>query len=129
MKTIGLAFWLAGGALLLAAGTEPAAAAEIKVLSAGAMKSLVTELGEAFKQETGHTLSMTFDTVGAQRQRLTGGEPADVVVLTDVAIEQLEGQGLVAVGSRVDIARGGIGGAVREGAPRADIPRPDRRKP
>src|SRR5262245_15711396 len=125
MKTIGLAFWLAGGALLLAAGSDSAAAAEIKVLSAGAMKSLVTELGEAFKQESGHTLSMTFDTVGAQRQRLTSGEPADVVVLTDVAIEQLEGQSLVAAGSRVDIARVGIGVAVREGAPRPDIATPE----
>ena len=125
MRTIGLAFWLASGALLLVAGVCPAAAAEIKVLSAGAMKSIVTELGEAFKQETGHTLAMTFDTVGAQRQRLTSGEPADVVVLTDVAIEQLEGQGLVAAGSRVDIARVGIGVAVREGAPRPDIGSPE----
>src|SRR5262245_51882577 len=98
MKTIGLAFWLASGALLLAAGTDPAAAAEIKVLSAGAMKSIVTELGEAFKQETGHTLSMTFDTAGAQSKRLAGGEPADVVVLTDVAIELLADKKLVVVG-------------------------------
>ena len=125
MKTIGVVVWLASGALLLAAGTGPAAAAEIKVLSAGAMKSIVTELGEAFKQETGHTLSMTFDTAGAQSKRLAAGEPADVVVLTDVAIEQLAGQGLVVAGSRADIARVGIGVAVREGAPRPDIATPD----
>ena len=125
MKTIGLAFWLASGALLLAAGIDRAAAAEIKVLSAGAMKSLVTELGEAFKQETGHTLSMTFDTAGAQSKRLAGGEPADVVVLTDTVIEQLAGQGLVVAGSRADIARVGIGVAVREGAPRPDIATPE----
>ena len=110
---------------LLAAWTSAAGAAEIKVLSAGAMKSIVTELGEAFKQETGHTLSMTFDTVGAQSKRLAGGEPADVVVLTDVAIDQLEGQGLVVAGSRVDIARVGVGVAVREGAPRPDISTPE----
>ena len=89
------------------------------------MKTIVTELGEAFKQETGHTLSMTFDTVGAQSKRLSGGEPADVVVLTDVAIDQLEGQGLVVAGSRADIARVGVGVAVREGAPRPDISTPE----
>jgi molybdate transport system substrate-binding protein len=111
--------------VLLAAWTSGAAAAEIKVLSAGAMKSIVTELGEAFKQETGHTLSMTFDTVGAQSKRLSAGEPADVVVLTDVAIDQLEGQGLVVAGSRADIARVGVGVAVREGAPRPDIATPE----
>src|SRR5215475_1232040 len=125
MKTIGLAFWLASGALLLAAGREPAAAAEITVLSAGAMKSLVTELGEAFKQETGHTLSMTFDTAGAQSKRLAGGEPADVVVLTDVVIEQLADKKLVVAGSRADIARVGMGVCIREGAPRPDIATPD----
>ena len=125
MKRIGLAFWLASGAWLLAAGIDPAAAAEIKVLSAGAMKSLVTELGEAFKQETGHTLSMTFDTAGAQSKRLAGGEPADVVVLTDVVIEQLADKKLVVTGSRADIARVGIGVGIREGAPRPDIATPD----
>jgi molybdate transport system substrate-binding protein len=116
---------LAVVAWLLAAWTSAAGAAEIKVLSAGAMKSIVTELGEAFKQETGHTLSMTFDTAGAQSKRLASGEPADAVVLTDVVIDQLEGQGLVAAGSRVDIARVGIGVAVREGAPRPDIATPE----
>src|SRR5262245_32750514 len=125
MKTIGLAVWLVSSALLLAAGIDSAAAAEIRVLSAGAMRSLVTELGEAFKQETGHTLSMTFDTAGAQSKRLAGGEPADVVVLTDTVIEQLAGQGLVVAGSRADIARVGIGVAVREGAPRPDIATPE----
>ena len=110
---------------LLAVWTSAAGAAEIKVLSAGAMKSIVTELGEAFKQETGHTLSMTFDTVGAQSKRLSAGEPADVVVLTDVAIDQLEGQGLIVAGSRVDIARVGVGVGVREGAPRPDISTPE----
>jgi molybdate transport system substrate-binding protein len=68
---------------------------------------------------------MTFDTVGAQSKRLSAGEPADVVVLTDVAIDQLEGQGLVVAGSRADIARVGVGVAVREGAPRPDIATPE----
>jgi molybdate transport system substrate-binding protein len=125
MMRIGLAFALASSALLLAAGVESAAAAEIKVLSAGAMKSLVTELGEAFKEETGHTLTMTFDTAGAQSKRLAGGEPADVVVLTDTVIEQLAGQGLVVAGSRADIARVGVGVCVRDGAPRPDIATPE----
>jgi molybdate transport system substrate-binding protein len=125
MKGSSVAGWLAMGALLLVAWLTAAEAAEIKVLSAGAMKSIVTELGEAFKQETGHTLQMTFDTVGAQSKRLSGGEAADVVVLTDVAIDQLEGQGLVVAGSRADIARVGVGVAVREGAPRPDIATPE----
>ena len=36
---------------------------------------------------------MTFGTVGAQSKRLSGGEPADVVVLTDVAHRPARGAG------------------------------------
>jgi molybdate transport system substrate-binding protein len=62
------------GALLLAAlmlgAAGPAAAAEIKVLSAGAVRAIVTELTQAFERETGHKVSLAFGTVGVTRQRL-----------------------------------------------------------
>ena len=44
---------------------ETAAAAEVRVLSAGAMKTMVTELSEGFQKETGHTVVITADTGGA----------------------------------------------------------------
>ena len=62
------------GATLLAVaalvGTGRAEAAEIKVLSAGAVRSIVTELAQAFEKETGHKVSLAFGTVGVTRQRL-----------------------------------------------------------
>ncbi len=100
-------------------------AAEIKILSAGAMRAMVTELGTEFTRETGHTLAMTTGTVGQLRDKLLAGEAADVVVMSDTAIDQLIGQGHLARGSRVDIARTGIGVAVREGAPKPDIATPE----
>ena len=96
-------------------------AAEIQVMSAGAMKTIVTELGADFGRETGHTLALTTGTVGQLRDKILAGEAADVVVMSDAAIEQLIGQGHLARGSRVDIARTGIGVAVRAGAPTPDI--------
>lgn len=101
-----------------------AEAAEVKVLSAGAVKTVVTDLAEAFRQETGHTVQLTFDTVGALRQR-AAAEPADVLILTDAAIDDLARQGIVVAGTRTDIARVGIGVAVRQGAPLPDISTPD----
>lgn len=95
-------------------------ATEIKVLSAGAVKAVVPELAEAFRLETGHTVILAFDTVGALRRR-AGTEPADLLILSDEAVDDLARQGIVVTGTRVDIARVGIGIGVRQGAPRPDV--------
>ncbi len=99
-------------------------AAEVKMLSAGAVKAVVPELTEAFQHETGHTVRVTFDTVGALRRRAST-ESADVLILTDAAIDDLARQGIVVAGTRTDIARVGIGVAVRQGAPLPDISTPE----
>jgi molybdate transport system substrate-binding protein len=116
---------LAGVAVLLLAAVSSVDAAEIKVLSAGAMKAMVSELGAEFTRETGHTLALTSGTVGQLRDKVLAGEAADVVVMSDTAIDQLIGQGHLVRGSRVDIARTGIGVAVRDGAPKPDIGTPE----
>jgi len=103
------------------AWASPARAAEIKVLSAGAVKDIVTELAEAFRQETGHTVVLTTGTAGGIRQKVTAGDPADVVIVTDTVLQQLAASGLLVAESQADIARTGIGVAVREGALRPDI--------
>jgi molybdate transport system substrate-binding protein len=114
-----------GVAVLLLTVVSSVDAAEIKVLSAGAMKAMVAELGAEFTRETGHTLALTSGTVGQLRDKILAGEAADVVVMSDTAIDQLIGQGHLARGSRVDIARTGIGVAVRDGAPKPDITTPE----
>jgi molybdate transport system substrate-binding protein len=107
------------------AGAAFARAAEIKVLSAGAVKDIVTDLSEAFRQETGHTVVLTTGTAGGIRQKVTAGDPADVVIVTDTVLAQLATAGLVVADSRADVARTGIGVAVREGAPLPDISTPE----
>jgi len=102
-----------------------AEAGELNVLSAGAVRSIVTDLAKAFQDETGHTVKLTFGTVGVIRQKLAAGEKADVVIMTDVAIDDIARQGTVAPGSRTDIGRTAMGVGVREGAPRPDVSTPD----
>ncbi len=116
--------FLAGGLCALAVLAGGVEAAELKVLSAGAMKTIVTELAEAFRQETGHTVQITAGTVGALRQK-AATEPADVFILTHAAIDDLARQGLVVAGTRTDLARTGIGVAVRQGVPLPDISTPE----
>ena len=124
-RRIGRRLAVAATALGVWASVSGADAAEIKVLSAGAVKGVVTELAEAFKQETGHTVTLTFGTAGELRQKVAAGEPADVVIVTDTALVALAATNAVIPDTRADIARTAIGVAVREGALLPDISTPD----
>jgi len=110
---------LAGGVatLLAAAGAQ---ADEVRVIGAGAVRAIVTEMARAYEKETGNTVTLTFGTVGVVRQKMAA-DPADVVIMTDVAVDESARQGTIVAGTRVDIARTGMGVGVREGAPRPDI--------
>src|SRR3989454_834234 len=55
----------------------------------------------------------------------SAGEPVDVVIMSDAAIDETARQGAVVPGTRTDIARTGMGVAVREGAPKPDISTPE----
>jgi len=106
-------------------GAQRAEAAELQVISAGAMRSIVTELAAAFEKETGHTVKLTFGTVGVIKAKLAEATPVDVVIMTDEAMRDMTRQGAVVEGSWTPIGRTGIGVAVRDGAPKPDIGSPE----
>jgi molybdate transport system substrate-binding protein len=117
------------GALLVAVALLVSAAlaeaAELQVLSAGAMRSIVTELAAAYEKESGNTVKLTFGTVGVIRAKLAEAAPADVAIMTQEAMQEMTRQGAIAEGSWTPIGRTGIGVAVREGAPKPDIASPE----
>ncbi len=104
-----------------AVAVGPSWADEVKVFSAGAVRAVVTDLAEQFRQETGNTVTFSFGTAGQTRQKLLSGEPVDVVILTDAGIDDMIKQGALVSGSRADLARTAMGVGVREGAPKPDI--------
>jgi molybdate transport system substrate-binding protein len=104
----------------LLAGATAAQADEVRVISAGAVKSIVTELAQAYEKETGNKVVMQFGPMGFVRQKLAS-EPADVVIMSDTVIEDTIAKGGVTAASRTDIARTGMGVGIREGAPLPDI--------
>ncbi len=115
---------LLAAALLLAAiaftGSR-AAAADLKVLTAGAFKQIVVALAPQFEQQTGHKLIIENETVGALVKKIENGEAFDVTFLSPGAVDELTKKGKIADGSRVNIARVGVGVMVKEGAPKPDI--------
>ncbi len=98
---------------------------EIRVLGVFPVEAVVTDLAELFRQETGHTVTSVFTTSGIIREKLAAGESVDVLILNDNEIDELAQQGVVASELRADIARFGLGVAVRRGAPLPDISTPE----
>ena len=101
---------------------------ELKALAAGAVEAVVRDMVVSFEKESGHTVKITYAPVGALRDRIYAGEPADLTIVTPAIIEQLLARGLVRSGSRTDLGQVGGGIAVRKGAPRPAIGTPEELK-
>jgi molybdate transport system substrate-binding protein len=97
----------------------------IKVMSAGAVKSMVAALGAEFERESGTTIEYNFGTAGALRDRVKGGETADLVIVSESAIAELMTLGHVFGQTVTDLGRTVTGVIVREGARKPDISTPD----
>jgi len=88
---------------------------KIKVMSAGAVEGPVSELAPEFGRQNGCEIDLQFNTVGALRDRFVGGEKADVLILSAIAIAALEKENRFAAGTRVDLGEATCGVAVRDG--------------
>jgi molybdate transport system substrate-binding protein len=108
-------------ATLLALAGSPAATAEISVFSSGAPSAVLKVLAMAFARDTGNHVEFTVGTPGDLQNKLVAGATPDLVVAPAPVIEKLEKAGTLKAGSRVDLARVGVGVAVRVGAPQPDI--------
>jgi len=109
------------GLMMLLARGVAAEAAEVKVLCARALESVMNELGPRFERATGHQLMIQFDTVGVLKRQIDAGERFEVAILITPLIDDLVKAGKIAAGTRADVARSGIGVIVRTGAPKPDI--------
>jgi molybdate transport system substrate-binding protein len=97
-----------------------AGAAEIKVLSAGAVEPGLKAAAAAFQKSSGHEVKITFNTAPQIRKRVDDGEVMDVVIAPPAVMEEFSKTGKLGQ-DRADIGRVGMGVAVRPGAPVPDI--------
>jgi molybdate transport system substrate-binding protein len=93
----------------------------IQVLSSLATKEAYLELVPRFEQSTGHRIATTWAGTVDIMTRMAAGEVYDLLIASRSAIDDLIKSGKVAAGSRTDMAKTGIGIAVRAGAPRPSI--------
>jgi len=102
--------------------------AEIRVLSTNGVHSAMVKMVPAFERATGHKISIDYDTANLLLSRIKGGEPADLVIMTRQTIDELIKIGKADSGAGKDLARSGVGVAVRAGLPKPDISTPEKFK-
>jgi molybdate transport system substrate-binding protein len=96
-------------------------AGEIKVLSTQATEDAYRELTPQFEKASGHKVTTIFTGTLDAQKRLAAGESYDMIIMSGPAIDAQIKAGKVVPGSRVDIAKSGVGVGVPKGALKPDI--------
>jgi molybdate transport system substrate-binding protein len=99
----------------------PACADEIRILSAAALQSALPEITRGFEGASGHTVRISYATIGAITQRVLAGETADVVIGSTLSMPALIQSGKIDPGSQLTVCRTGIGVVVPSATPTPDI--------
>lgn len=91
--------------------------ADLKLFSTLGVVAVLEEL----LPRLGRKVDGVYEPTKRLMDRIQAGERADLAILTSDAVDELMASGVLAPGSRVDLARSYVGMAVAPGAPRPDI--------
>jgi molybdate transport system substrate-binding protein len=93
----------------------------IKVLSGGAMKSLMLEIMPLFERATGSKVDIKFALTSVLTKEIEDGAAFDVALLPRPDLDGLAQAGKIAAGTQADITRSAVGFCIKAGAPKPDI--------
>ncbi len=108
------------GVLMATSVVSAAFAAEIAVLSAGAIEPGIKAAAAAFEKQTSHSVKITFNTAPELRKRMEGNPVFDVVIAPPAVIADFAAASQLGT-ARANVGRVGMGVAVRDGATVPDI--------
>lgn len=100
-------------------------ATTLRILAGGAMTTVWAQLKPQYEQASGHTLDIVFGTTPKLIEEATSGRPFDAGIVPVDVMQDAAARAKFAAGPTVDIARVGLGVAVRSGALKPDIGTPD----
>jgi molybdate transport system substrate-binding protein len=115
MKRLGV---VAGLVLALTSSVE---SAELRIISTGGARAVMSALVPEFERRSGNKVQIDFGTPGNMRDRLLQGEPADAAVAIAAVLPDLEKAGKIAPGTRGEFAASYVGVVIRAGAPKPDV--------
>src|SRR5215204_3973086 len=98
-----------------------ARAAELNLLVTNGTRSIVDVLGPQFERATGHKLLIKYEGSPFLQKAIDSGESFDVVLLTVSSMDSIAKAGKIDVATRTNIARSGVGVAMRAGGQKPDI--------
>jgi molybdate transport system substrate-binding protein len=93
----------------------------IKILSGGAMKSLMVDVVPLFERTNGAKAEITFALTSVLKKEIEDGAAFDIALLPRPQLDALAQARKIAAGTQIDITRSAVGLAVRAGAPKPDI--------
>jgi molybdate transport system substrate-binding protein len=100
-------------------------AAELQVLGGGSIAGSLREIAPQFEKATGHTLVFRFGTTHELIALATTGGPFDLGVVPADVFKDATALAKFSSDPIINIARAGLGVAVRAGAPKPDISTPE----
>jgi molybdate transport system substrate-binding protein len=98
-----------------------AGAAELRVITSGAMQGVLRPMAAEFGAANGHRIEVVSRGVAGVREMVEAGEPADVIMTSDLVMDAFLASGVLKEASLTRIGFIGIGLAVREDAPQPNI--------
>ena len=93
----------------------------LKILSGGAMRSLMTDLMPLFEKAAGVKATVEFRLTSVLRKEIGNGAAFDIVLLPREELDGLARAGRIAADTIADVTRSLVGLAVRAGAAKPDI--------
>src|SRR5215208_3667314 len=119
---LGIAIALLGcGPARGSVGEALPARGEVHVWTTRAIATVLAQVGPEFERTAGFRLRVVSDLPPAFARRAAAGEPFDLLISGSAAVDEWIRAGRVVAASRTDLARSGIGVAVRAGAPKPDL--------
>jgi molybdate transport system substrate-binding protein len=112
---------VAFSSLLLVAAAPSACAAEIALLAPASFRVLFPELLPQFEKSSGNKVTAGYAPLGVITDRVIKGEAVDVAIVSGKQNEELQKQGKLLAGSRVEIAQVGFTIFIKKGAAKPDL--------